>query len=242
MESWAITDKGKVRKQNQDAFYASCEDGAALLLVCDGMGGANAGDVASAMAVKVFINEVKKGLKSELEEMELQNLLEDSLDTANSAVYEYSCVDPDCEGMGTTVVSAIVRNGNAIVLNVGDSRAYQISGGKIRQITRDHSVIEDMIQRGEITREQSRYHPNKNLITRALGTAPWIECDFFTTKLEEGDFLLLCSDGLSNIVTDEEMAEEVTAENALQLCCENLVGMAIGRGAPDNVTVVLYKQ
>jgi protein phosphatase len=144
--------------------------------------------------------------------------------------------------MGTTIVSAIVSGDSATVLNVGDSRAYHISNGSITQVTRDHSVVEDMVRRGDITREESKTHPNKNLITRALGTVPEVECDFFSVPLSSDDNLLLCSDGLSNVVSDQEMLYEVQNAESLEFACEKLLSIAISRGAPDNITIVLFKR
>ena len=244
MKSCAITDKGIVRKQNQDAYYASCDDGrgCAVLLVCDGMGGARAGNVASELATQVFSDEVNRGLEDAMREGTLCTLMKAALRTANSAVYELSRSDEDCAGMGTTVVAAVVIGDEATVLNVGDSRAYHISGGRITQITRDHSVVEDMIRRGDITREQSMTHPNKNLITRAVGTVSRVEADLFSVRLRDGDYLLLCSDGLSNLVSDEEMLYEVTNCGHVERSCEKLLRLSISRGAPDNVTVVLFQK
>ena len=244
MDSWAITDKGIVRRQNQDAYNAFCDNsaGTAVLIVCDGMGGAKAGNVASDLAVAVCFDQMKDALKPEMEQQAVEELLRNSLATANEAVYTLSQSDEDCAGMGTTVVAAAVCGDRATVLNVGDSRAYHISDGRIKQITRDHSVVEDMIQRGDITREESRNHPNKNLITRAVGTVPQVESDVFTFDISPGDCLLLCSDGLSNIVSEEEILYEVLHGESLEFCCEKLLGIAISRGAPDNVTMILFKK
>ncbi len=242
MDFWAITDRGIVRRQNQDACAASVLNGFAFLLVCDGMGGANAGDVASKLTVTVFSAEVQKRVAEGMRGEALQGAMEGALDVANDAVYQLSLANAACSGMGTTVVCAMAADGEATVLNVGDSRAYAVSGGSIRQITRDHSVIEDMIRRGELTREESRHHPNKNLITRALGTAPGVECDFFTVPLSPGDGLLLCSDGLSNVISEEELLEAVRRDEPAEMCCKKLLDLALSRGAPDNVTVILYRE
>lgn len=241
MDLFALTDVGCLRKQNQDACHTqTLEDhDAALLLVCDGMGGHRAGNVASELMVKAFMSEFSSGISAALSTGAVCGLMKSALRTANSAVYELSRSNPDCRGMGTTVVAAFIIGGDVTVMNVGDSRAYVLCGDSIRQITRDHSVVEDMVERGDITREQSRTHPNKNLITRAVGTAPDVEADFFSVSVKPGDMVLLCSDGLSNELTDSEIlraaAESLGAEDA----CRRLVSLTLDRGAPDNVTAAI---
>ena len=193
MDLCAITDKGRVRRENQDScyIYREEENDLALLLVCDGMGGHNAGNVASSLAATVFAGEVKEGLANARVTGAVCNLMKSALRTSNNAVYELSDAEESCRGMGTTLVSAIVLGDDATVMNVGDSRAYHVSADVIRQVTRDHSVVEDMVERGDITREESRTHPSKNLITRAVGTSLFVEADFFSVKLRHGDTLLL---------------------------------------------------
>ena len=143
--------------------------------------------------------------------------------------------------MGTTMVAALVVEQTAYLLNIGDSRAYHISREGIRRVTRDHSVVEDMVARGDITPEEARNHPRKNLITRALGSEERIRADLYEQALAGGDFLLLCSDGLSNIVTDQEMLYEALHGGAPEDCCQRLLDIAMSRGAPDNVTAVLFE-
>ena len=235
MQIWGITHRGTVRQQNQDAYAAkNLDDGRVIALVCDGMGGARAGNVASAMAVDLFMNRFLEGKgSSDRERMQQAAAL------ANDQVFQKAAADPDCAGMGTTLVAALVDEQEALVLNEGDSRAYHINQNGIVQITRDHSLVEDMVQRGELTREQARNHPHKNLITRALGAEPVLLADCFKQPMAEGDYLLLCSDGLSNVVTYQEMLYEVIHGGAADSCCQRLLDIALERGAPDNVTVVL---
>lgn len=241
MDSCAITDKGRVRKGNQDACFIHRDDEreTALLLVCDGMGGHNAGNVASSLAATVFAGEVRDGLANARVTGAVRELLDGALRTANSAVYELSRADESCRGMGTTMVAAVVTGRDATFMNVGDSRGYLLTDGALRQVTRDHSVVQDMVERGEITREQSRTHPRKNLITRAVGTSYDIEADFFTVTLKEGDRILLCSDGLSNVVTDPEISETLSFARDAATACGLLMEAALERGAPDNVTVAV---
>ena len=160
---------------------------------------------------------------------------------ANDGVFQKAVEDPDCTGMGTTLVAALAGNGKAVLLNEGDSRAYHITRDGITRITRDHSLVEDMVQRGELTREQARNHPHKSLITRALGAEPVLLADCFDQNVAPGDYLLLCSDGLSNVVTDQEILYEVIHGGEDEACCQRLLDVALHRGAPDNVTVVLMR-
>ena len=160
---------------------------------------------------------------------------------ANDQVFQRAITDDDCTGMGTTLVAALVGHGHSLLLNVGDSRAYHINEGGIRQITRDHSVVEDMVKSGKLTREEARNHPRKNLITRALGCEPQLRADLFNEETVQGDWLLLCSDGLSNLVAEQEMLYEVIHGGEPDTCCPRLLEIALHRGAPDNVTVVLVR-
>lgn len=241
MDLFALTDVGCLRRQNQDAFRTQLfeESGAAVLLVCDGMGGHRAGNVASELMSTVFMGELTAGFSAALATGTICGLMKSALRTANTAVYKLSLSKPECCGMGTTVVAAVVIGEDVTVMNVGDSRAYLLSGGSIRQITRDHSVVEDMVERGDITREESRTHPNKNLITRAVGTAPEVEADFFSVNVHPGSSLLLCSDGLSNELTDDELLRAVAGSDGAEDSCRRLIELTLERGAPDNVTAAI---
>ncbi|MCI9155598.1 MAG: Stp1/IreP family PP2C-type Ser/Thr phosphatase [Lawsonibacter sp.] len=239
MQVWGITDRGAVRQQNQDAYAARVlEDGRVIALVCDGMGGARAGNVASTMAVELFMEEfLKPGQDGPVEEQ-----MAHAASTANQAVFHRSVHDDDCTGMGTTLVAVLAGSTEAVILNEGDSRCYHINGEGIVLVTRDHSLVEDLVERGELTREQARTHPHKNLITRALGAEPILMADCFRHPLAQGDYLLLCSDGLSNVVNEQEMLYEVIHGGAEADCCQRLLDIALSRGAPDNVTAVLVKR
>lgn len=238
METWGITHRGAVRQQNQDAFDAQrLEDGRIIALVCDGMGGARAGNVASSMAVELFMRRFfeQKDEPNDQERMQISAAL------ANQEVFQRAANDPDCAGMGTTLVAALAGPGEAVILNEGDSRAYHVNQEGIVLITRDHSLVEDMVERGELTREEARNHPHKNLITRALGAEPVLLADCFRQTMAPGDCLLLCSDGLSNVVTEQEMLYEVIHGGEAATCCQRLLDIALHRGAPDNVTAVLIQ-
>lgn len=242
MEIWGITDKGAVRKQNQDAYQAGLigSDGLGFAVVCDGMGGALAGNVASSMALDRFWDEVAEHCAAGLPDSPEQ-VLRDALDAANEAVYHRSCRDQSCQGMGTTLVAALTDGRRAWVLNVGDSRCYQADQDSIRQISQDHSLVEMLVSRGEITPEQARTHPRKNLITRALGVERRITPDVFTIDCPAESYLLLCSDGLSNQVTSQEILYEIIHNGPPDTCCKRLLEIALKRDAPDNVTAVLLR-
>lgn len=239
MKLWGISDVGAVRKQNQDAYYVSSADERyPFAVVCDGMGGARAGNVASSVAVESFVATLQEGLKAE--EPDVEALLRRAVEQANELVCYRAAVDESCRGMGTTLVAAVVERDRLRLVNVGDSRAYVVSTQGIRQLTRDHSVVEDLVERGEITHEEARLHPQKNLITRALGAEAQVVVDSYTAP-REGRFLLLCSDGLSNVVTDQELLFELIHGGPAAEGCERLLHLALSRGAPDNVTVVLIQ-
>ncbi len=242
MKVWGATDVGLVRKQNQD-FYRHGEigQGQYLAVVCDGMGGAKSGDVASRLASEVFMEDIRQSAMPDMEQQEIVQMLVSAVRSANRAVYEQAQLSPDFTGMGTTLVAVFQQGNGAYIVNVGDSRCYYVAGDGISQITEDHSVVGLMVARGQITEEEARIHPNKNLITRAVGTEPQVECDCFYLGLEEGERMLLCSDGLSNLVTKTEILYEVTHGEGLEDVCFRLIDVAKDRGASDNVTVVLME-
>ena len=240
MEMWGITHRGVVREQNQDAFLLrQLPDGGIAAVVCDGMGGAQAGNIASSMAAEIFMDELLQVERSDPSEN--QRWMEHAAALANDQVFDRSLKDSDCTGMGTTLVAAVLDGEEASILNEGDSRAYHISDQGIAQVTRDHSLVEDLVERGELTPEQARNHPHKNLITRAIGAEPLLRADFFHLPIQPGECLLLCSDGLSNLVTDQEILYEVVHGGEKDSCCQRLLDIALHRGAPDNVTVVLLQ-
>lgn len=235
MKAYGITDRGLIRKQNQD-YYATVEqDDALLAILCDGMGGARSGDVASKMAVTLF-NDDFAASKAKT----VGGRLNHALAVANDAVLEKSLNDPDCAGMGTTIVATYIQSDHhAYVLNVGDSRAYRISPSGITQITRDHSLVADLVEQGKIPPEAARTHPNRNIITRALGTEEHTRGDLFEFDFQPDEFILMCSDGLSDVVTEQEMLYEILFGGDTESCCQRLLDIALDRGAPDNVTAVL---
>ena len=240
MQTWGLTDPGNIRQQNQDS-YAIVPFGRdrVFMIVCDGMGGAKSGNVASSLAVEVFTDEVRRTQRPGMTPEKAAAMLRSALELSNSAVYEQSQLSDDFTGMGTTLVAALIIRDTAVIINVGDSRAYLFTAEGVQLLTTDHSIVEFMVQRGELTQEQAKNHPGKNVITRAVGTEPSVEGDIYLQKLHRDDCLLLCSDGLSNVMADQEMLFEVVHGVRKSDCCQRLLRIAKNRGAPDNVTVAM---
>ena len=241
MELFAITDKGIVRPDNQDSFASEKIGKRSIVVVCDGMGGARAGALASNISVRAFMEHVRACLTDETQFAPAEVVLAEAAGYANIRVYDRSRTDPDCRGMGSTLVAAVIDNGTAHVVNVGDSRAYVISGGKAKQVTHDHSFVQELVDRGEISPDEARSHPRKNIITQALGSSLSVKPDIFCSELALNDVLLLCSDGLSNTVAEEEIAEICSHDDSAESFCRSLIDLALERGAPDNITVAVYR-
>ena len=238
MKHWEITDTGLIRHENQDAFgFAQLPGGYAVAVVCDGMGGVAGGSIASTVAVETFIRTLTETGHSG----HMDRAVQEAVTAANAAIRQRAAGHPELKSMGTTLVSALVKGDKVLISNVGDSRAYLAGADGLRQISRDHSLVEDLVQRGELTREQARTHPHKNLITRALGAEPELRADVFRQPLAAGDYLLLCTDGLRNVVSEQELLYEVVHGGEACTCCRRLLEIALHRGAPDNVTAVLIQ-
>lgn len=240
MQAWGMTEAGMIRTQNQDNYVIEKLGREQLLVVvCDGMGGARSGNIASSMAVDVFLGEIKRSVRSNMKPEKIDAMLVAALELANKAVFEQSQLSEEYKGMGTTLVAALFQKDKVTIINVGDSRAYLFNEEGVEAITTDHSLVELMVQRGELTRETAKSFPGKNLITRAVGTESVVECDLYHRQLYKGDNILLCSDGLSNQLSDQEMLFEVIHGTNKADCCQRLMNIANYRGAPDNVTVAL---
>lgn len=240
MQSWGLTDPGCVRKQNQDTYrIEELGRGALICVVCDGMGGAKSGNIASSLASEVFVEEIRRSWKPGMDQDKIDQMLLSAVKLANFTVFDQAAQFEEFDGMGTTLVAVLVQGRTATIANVGDSRAYGINSSGIRQISKDHSLVQLMVDRGDLTPEMSKTYPGKNLITRAIGTEPIVMCDLFHEDLSKGDFLLLCSDGLSNMMDDQEILFEVVHGVNKRQCCKRLLNIAKNRGAPDNVTSVL---
>ena len=242
MQSWGLTDQGCVRAQNQDAYQiAQLDRNSLLCVVCDGMGGAKSGNIASSLAVDVFVQEVRRCWMANTNQEKINQMLLSAVKLANFTVYDQSKQFEEFSGMGTTLVAVLIHGKDATIVNVGDSRAYSIDREGISQLTVDHSVVQMMVARGEMSPERAKTYPGKNLITRAIGTEPVVMCDIFHHKLERGNYILLCSDGLSNIIDEQEILFEVIYGEQKAQCCQRLLDIAKKRGAPDNVTSVLIQ-
>ena len=238
MQVFAKTDVGKVRSINQDAFYINTlPNNSVIAIVCDGMGGASAGDIASKTAIEVISQYVVNAYNPDMSSEDITKLLHNAIASANLEVYTLSKKNEQLRGMGTTVVIAVVNENQAVICNVGDSRAYLVNDGML-QITRDHSVVQSLVELGKLSPEEARVHPEKNVITRALGVEENILTDSYCVDLGQDDKLLLCSDGLTNYA-DEESILSIVNNNALDKTTDLLINQAILGGGRDNVTVAL---
>lgn len=244
----AASDTGRVRRNNQDAY--GMDDRSGLLLVADGMGGHAAGEVASRIAVEVILKQVSQGLETgkipavgevPLHLSDRGRLLLAAVRIANEMVYRSSLESPDRAGMGTTVVAALVRGGKATVAHVGDSRLYLWRKGKLTQWTQDHSLVAEQVQRGLLTKEDAVTALNQNVLTRALGIGDVVDVEIQEYAVRQGDVFLLCSDGLTRMVTDDEIAGVLRELSHPWQMCHNLVRLALDRGGKDNVTVTVGK-
>ncbi|MBQ8000148.1 MAG: Stp1/IreP family PP2C-type Ser/Thr phosphatase [Ruminococcus sp.] len=241
MEVFSKSDIGLVRTSNQDdcrfGVFSPC---CAWAVVCDGMGGANGGNIASAVAVDVISEQIQQLYDEKLSKEQLATLLTDIVQRANAQVFDMAMSDPELEGMGTTCEFVFVKDRTVHVVHVGDSRTYAIRGGKIKQLTEDHSIVQEMVRRGEITPEEAMNHPNKNIITRALGIRPEVNIDYIEANFTYGDVLLICTDGLTNCVSTGDIVK-IVHENRGEDMTNKLVDKAKEGGGTDNITVtVIY--
>ncbi len=239
MTIYSKTDTGKVRSSNQDAVASGVFEGGAWGIVCDGMGGANGGDIASSKAVEIISEAFTRELNGDLCGSAVRMAVEEAVARANSEIYEMARNNIALAGMGTTVVCAVVIGDNLYISHAGDSRAYIIGHNRINQITKDHSMVQELVNLGRLTEEEARNHPRKNVITRALGVYTEMEVDHNECAFENGDIVLLCSDGLSNCVEDEKllsMAQDMEHDSSL---CEAYVDSANTNGGQDNITALI---
>lgn len=236
MRACAMTDIGRVRTANQDYVYASTDSVGMLpnlFLVADGMGGHKAGDYASRYISEHLVEHLKQAGNSEI-----IPLLREGIEKVNKMLYQESRDKAELNGMGTTLVAAVIEDSTMYVANVGDSRLYQIRN-KLKQVTRDHSYVEELVSLGQMERGSRDYREKKNIITRAVGTEEKLDIDFFEVSLEPGDYILMCSDGLSNMLEDAEMEEIICSELELGEKAEKLITVANDNGGKDNIGVVL---
>ena len=239
MRVYSKSDIGLKRNSNQDYCKTGVfPDGAAWAIVCDGMGGANGGSTASSVAAETITSKLAEGYRSHMTDEQIHCLMSDAVAHANKTVYDIALNDAYLYGMGTTVVCAVVKKDKIYVLHAGDSRAYLYDGSVLRQITTDHSVVQEMVAAGQITPEEARNHPRRNLITRALGIEPELKTDYNTESFNEHSQLLICTDGLSNYVTQESMLDFIRNSSADELT-DKLIESAKELGGGDNITAAI---
>lgn len=241
MNVFSGTHRGLIRDENQDRVWVSrFSSGAVAAVLCDGMGGENAGSFASETAITLISERLTLGFSPDIDEISLRNLMITALNNANSAIYEISHEEDDKNGMGTTCVAAIAAKDVVYIINVGDSRAYRVFDGGIQQITHDHTFVRRLIDEGKLTRDEARFHPDRNKITRAIGAAPEVTPDFFKLEFKKGSKIILCSDGLSSYVADEEIGKTALSLPSDSIC-EKLITLANKNGGGDNISVALIE-
>lgn len=239
MKISAKTDVGMHRMSNQD-FYAIGEfpEGGAWAVVCDGMGGHAGGNVASVMAVERISERIKNNYHRRMRNFSIKNMLESAIVSASVDIFDRASKEKSLSGMGTTVVAAVCTDGECVIASVGDSRCYLIKNSGITQITKDHSLVQELVDSGAITPEEAKVHPMKNIITRSIGLKDDVFVDFFDVSIEKGDMLLLCTDGLTNHVSDDEILE-CTSDGEIFNYADRLVKLANENGGSDNITAVI---
>lgn len=240
----SFTDRGAVRPENQDSVFVTEVRSRSCLaaVVCDGMGGVHGGKLASELAVSGYMAELRRTLIADnARKPNIAAAMDAACAAANQVVYGYSVANTENAGMGTTLVAVTIRGRTAEIIHVGDSRAYLIEKRLIRLITRDHSLVEDMVERGELSREEAEHHPQKHLITRAVGVDPQVSADHNTIKLRFGSKLLLCSDGISNTLSEQELLEICCESRHPDRICRRLAAAALDRNAADNITAVIVQ-
>ncbi len=236
MKTFSITDIGQRREMNQDYVYTSEKPVGNLpnlFIVADGMGGHNAGDYASKYTVETIVDVASKSKLTEP-----IAILDEAIQTANHMLIDRANENPQMKGMGTTVVALTILDSHLVIANVGDSRLYVVNQ-EIQQITRDHSLVEEMVRLGELDKEIAREHPDKNIITRAIGAVAEVDIDFFEVDVEQGDCILMCSDGLTNMIEDEDIRAIIMSQRDVAEQAEKLVDTANRNGGRDNITVIV---
>lgn len=235
------SDVGKKRTQNEDSFYVSdFLKNTGYIIVADGMGGHNAGEIASKMAVDT-IREYFSNHSDWKTINDIRKILKESIEEANIKIFEESKKDETLFGMGTTIVLCLIEENNLYIANVGDSRLYHIKKDVINQVTKDHSLVQELIDQGEISEEEAENHPNKNVITRAVGTNENVEIDFYKFCAEEDDTVVICTDGLSNMVKKNEILNISKECDDVDICAKKLIDNANLNGGPDNITVAVVR-
>jgi len=244
MEIGVKTSRGKIREVNQDSYYISTDESCPLFIIADGMGGHKAGEIASRMAVEIissrFLEQIR-GKGSKIDDNSIIDAIRDSICKANDEIFEKSIEIEEYSGMGTTLTMAYENNGKLFIGHVGDSRAYLLRDNHLWQVTKDHSLVEELVKNGSITREEARFHPQKNIITRALGIDKEVEIDLIVKEKLKDDILILCTDGLTNMLNDDEIRKLLISCDNMQKACEFMVQLSNEKGGLDNISVVAVK-
>jgi protein phosphatase len=241
VDTFYLSDRGRVRQHNEDCVGVFENEVGVLAIVADGMGGHLAGDVASQMTISTF-KELWEQVKNIDSPKDAESWFIEKVSEVNKTVYDHSLSNPECQGMGTTIVGAIITPSFATIGHIGDSRCYLLNNSGYKQVTQDHSLVNELVRSGQISKEDAEHHPRKNVLLRALGTEQTVELDVSTIEFEQEDVLLLCSDGLSNKVSDEEMQEEMLKGRPLPDIANSLVQSANANGGEDNISLVIIKK
>ncbi len=235
------TDKGKVRHSNQDSFtFRTFSDDCGYAVVCDGMGGANGGETASRLAAESVKRSLDEAVRPNLSERSVRLAFETAIFNANHDVFAASLENPELKGMGTTLALALVLNNTAYIAHIGDSRVYLYSDDKLSCLTRDHSIVQNLVENGQLTPSEALKHPHRNIITRAVGVDEYVNMDFDVLALEDNDILLLCSDGLTNYAGESAIAKILSSQRTEDMP-QSLIDEAIKGGGGDNITAVIIK-
>lgn len=245
MKFFGLTDIGRTRKQNQDSIFI-CDDfeNVKYFIIADGMGGVNGGEIASTTAISAIKSYIDENIYDiELVEDQINDLIRGAISRANKEIYEIAEKDETYKGMGTTVILAITFGNRVYIGHIGDSRLYRIRKNIIRQLTTDHSYVQALLKEGTITKEQAYNHPQKNILLKVVGCEPYIEPDILVKGFLKDDVLLMCTDGLTNMLTNEEIFNIITNEkNNLENTCKHLIDAANGNGGNDNISVILVSK
>ena len=239
MQTYGKTDTGRVRPTNQDAYACGrLADDVVFAVVCDGMGGAKGGNVASTLAVKIITERLAAAYRENMTPQSIRYVLECAVAAANVEVFDTAAKDENLRGMGTTVVVAVVLGKTVVLAHIGDSRAYLVTEDGLEQVTRDHSLVQEMVESGKLTETEAKTHPRKHFITRALGVEDTVECDIDEREIPERGALLMCTDGLTNMVETDEI-RKILLSFPPQTAAERLIHAANMAGGSDNITVAL---
>ncbi len=243
MKYAAISDRGMLREKNEDFcnIVLAADGTPQAFIVADGMGGHEAGDVASRMAVQAISNEVALRMQNPDGSASVKEFMEQAILEANASIYQYALRNLGGAGTGTTLTAGLLHNGKLIVAHIGDSRFYLLRGGKIEKLTRDHSFVGELVEKGILDAEEARKHPLRNQITRALGYEKQVEVDFYEVDVQIGDIWLFCTDGLTLKFTSDELLTMLVSEDDLEMTLKNMVALANQRGGEDNITAIAVK-